>query len=68
MDFAYSPKVEALRAGLQAFMDEQVVPEIGAWQREVEAGTWPPSMIGPLKAARARRGPLEPVPAGPRGR
>ncbi len=53
MDFAYSPKVEALRAGLQAFMDEQVVPEIGAWQREVEAGIWPPSMIGPLKA-RAR--------------
>ena len=53
MDFAYSPKVEALRAELQAFMDERVVPLIGAWQREVEAGVWPPSVIEPLKA-RAR--------------
>ncbi len=50
MDFAYSPKVEALRAELQAFMDQRVVPWIGAWQREVEAGVWPPSMIEPLKA------------------
>jgi acyl-CoA dehydrogenase len=54
MDFAYLPKVEALRTELQAFMDQRVVPEIGAWQREVEAGVWPPSMIEPLKqAARA---------------
>ncbi len=54
MDFAYSPKVEALRTELRAFMDQRVVPEIGAWQREVEAGVWPPSMIEPLKqAARA---------------
>jgi acyl-CoA dehydrogenase len=54
MDFAYSPKVEALREKLHAFMDQRVVPEIGAWQREVEAGVFPPSMIEPLKqAARA---------------
>jgi acyl-CoA dehydrogenase len=54
MDFAYSPKVEALRAQLSAFMDQRVVPAIGAWQREVEEAVWPPSMIEPLKqAARA---------------
>jgi acyl-CoA dehydrogenase len=50
MDFAYSPKVEELRSRLLGFMDEHVVPQIPAWQREVEAGAWPPSMIEPLKA------------------
>ena len=50
MDFAYSPRVEELRARLGAFMEARVVPQIGAWQREVEAGAWPPSMIEPLKA------------------
>jgi acyl-CoA dehydrogenase len=50
MDFAYSPKVEALRAQLRAFMDRHVVPRLADWQREVEAGAWPPSMIEPLKA------------------
>jgi acyl-CoA dehydrogenase len=49
MDFAYSPKVEALRAQLGAFMDRHVVPRLGDWQSEVEAGHWPPSMIEPLK-------------------
>ena len=50
MDFAYSPKVEALREQLRAFMDRHVVPRLADWQREVEAGAWPPSMIEPLKA------------------
>src|SRR5690606_23170528 len=49
MDFAYSQKVEALRAKLGAFMEEHVVPRLADWQREVEAGVWPPSMIEPLK-------------------
>ncbi len=49
MDFAYSPSVEALRQRVRAFMDHHVVPLIGAWQREVEAGVWPPTMIEPLK-------------------
>ena len=49
MDFAYSPKVEALRELLRTFMDRHVVPRLGDWQREVEAGVWPPSMIEPLK-------------------
>jgi len=56
MDFGYSPKVEELRARLGAFMESRVVPEIGAWQGEVEAGAWPPSMIEPLKAAAKAEG------------
>ena len=55
MDFAYSAKVEALREQLRAFMDTHVVPRLADWQREVEAGAWPPSMIEPLK--RRRPGP-----------
>jgi acyl-CoA dehydrogenase len=49
MDFAYSPKVEALREQLRAFMDRHVVSRLADWQREVDAGVWPPSMIEPLK-------------------
>jgi acyl-CoA dehydrogenase len=45
-----------LRARLRAFMESQVVPEFGAWQHEVEAGAWPPSMIEPLKAAARAEG------------
>jgi acyl-CoA dehydrogenase len=56
MDFAYSPKVEDLRTRLGGFMDRRVVPQIGAWQHEVEAGAWPPSMIEPLKAAARAEG------------
>ena len=56
MDFAYSPKVEDLRARLRAFMDQRVVPQIGAWQHEVEAGLFPPPLIEPLKAAARHEG------------
>ena len=56
MDFAYSPKVEALQEQLRTFMDQRVVPEIGAWQREVEAAVWPPSLIERLKAAARAEG------------
>ena len=56
MDFAYSPRVEDLRARVGAFMEAHVVPRIGAWQREVEAGVWPPSMIGPLMAEAKAQG------------
>ena len=50
MDFAYTPAVEALCRRVRAFMDHHVVPQIGTWQHEVEAGVWPPSIIEPLKA------------------
>jgi len=49
MDFSYSAKVEELQSRLKAFMEQHVVPAIPAWEREVAAGTYPPSIIAPLK-------------------
>ncbi|MEM9439517.1 MAG: acyl-CoA dehydrogenase family protein [Pseudomonadota bacterium] len=49
MDFGYSSRVEDLRTRLEAFMEQHVIPAIPAWEREVAAGVYPPSMIGPLK-------------------
>lgn len=50
MHFAYSPRVEALRQQLRAFMDEYIVPRVGAWQMEVAAGAYPVSFMEDLKA------------------
>ncbi|SFH94949.1 acyl-CoA dehydrogenase [Bosea sp. OK403] len=50
MDFAYSDKVEALRAKLQDFMDAHVQPADAAWKHEVEAGRYPIALIDGLKA------------------
>ncbi len=50
MDFDYSPKVEELRARVQRFMDEHIVPRIGRWNEEVHAGTYPVSFMEDLKA------------------
>ncbi|WP_321887666.1 acyl-CoA dehydrogenase family protein [Paraburkholderia bannensis] len=49
MDFAYSPKVEALRAQLNAFMDTHIVPRIHQWHEEVNAGQYPVSFMEALK-------------------
>ena len=49
MDFAYSPRVSDLRTRLRAFMDQNVVPRIADFEREVEAGTYPPSFMAGLK-------------------
>ena len=49
MDFSYSSRVVDMRGRLQAFMEQHVVPAIPAWEREVAAGVYPPSMIEPLK-------------------
>lgn len=54
MDFATSPKVEALRERLLAFMDDHVVPRIADWHAEVGQGSFPVSFMGELKH-RARR-------------
>lgn len=50
MDFAYSDKVEALRARLQDFMDAHVQPADVEWKHEVEAGRYPMALIDGLKA------------------
>jgi acyl-CoA dehydrogenase len=49
MDFAYSPKTEALRAKLQAFMDDHVIPENIAWERAVHEGRFPIEIMERLK-------------------
>ena len=49
MDFAYSPKVEELRARLLAFMDEHVLPADATFHEEVEAGRYPLGLLDGLK-------------------
>jgi acyl-CoA dehydrogenase len=50
MDFGYSPKVEALRERMNAFMDDHVVPANIPWHRLYSAGTYPLEVLEPLKA------------------
>ncbi len=50
MDFAYTPKVEALRQRVRAFMDDHIVPRLCAWRDEVHAGHYPVSFMDDLKA------------------
>ena len=50
MDFAYSPKVQELRARLIAFMDEHIYPNEAAFLAEIEANrasgnAWVPTVI-----------------------
>jgi acyl-CoA dehydrogenase len=56
MNFAHSHRVEALRAQLEQFMEELVLPRLDDWKREVEAGTYPVSFMGELKAAAKNAG------------
>ncbi len=50
MDFSYTSKTQALREQLSNFMDQYIVPRIGAWQQEVAAGIYPVSFMEDLKA------------------
>lgn len=50
MDFAYSPRVEELRAQLTHFIDDYVTPNLDAWHREVESGQRHPQLVEDLKA------------------
>ncbi|WP_321869482.1 acyl-CoA dehydrogenase family protein [Paraburkholderia tropica] len=49
MDFAFSPKVDALRTQLRTFMDTHIVPRIHQWHEEVNARKYPVSFIEALK-------------------
>jgi acyl-CoA dehydrogenase len=50
MDFEYSPKVQALRQNLEAFIERFVLPYNGAWHRSVAQGVHPPPFMEDLKA------------------
>ena len=56
MDFSYSVKVEGLRAQVQDFMDAHVIPRIPDWNREVTAGTFPPTFMEDLKSLARQQG------------
>ena len=50
MDFSYTPKVERLRARVNKFMAEHIVPRIRQWDEEIEQGHFPASFMENLKA------------------
>jgi acyl-CoA dehydrogenase len=56
MDFAFSPRVEALRTQLCDFMDRYVLPSATQWQREVDAGNPHPAVMEQLKALAREEG------------
>ena len=56
MDFAYSPRVEALRAQLDAFMRKHVHPVEMEFQHATEKGHHPMTILDPIKAAARSEG------------
>ena len=56
MDFAYSPRVESLRAQLDAFMRKHVSPVESAFQHAIEHGRYPMEILDPIKAAARAEG------------
>jgi acyl-CoA dehydrogenase len=56
MDFSYSQKTDQLRAQLNNFMADHVVPRIGQWKEEVGAGQFPVSFMEDLKALAKEEG------------
>lgn len=57
MDFAYSPRADALRAQLRQFLDERILPLNPRWHREVEGqGLYPPTFLDEIKDAAKAEG------------
>ncbi|MCX7171371.1 MAG: acyl-CoA dehydrogenase family protein [Proteobacteria bacterium] len=50
MDFAYTPKVEALRSRVRNFMDDHILPRVRQYNEEVHGGIYPVSFMEDLKA------------------
>ena len=50
MDFADSPRVQALKAQLQRFMQDLILPSHRDWQRWADAGVYPLDVVEPLKS------------------
>ncbi len=49
MDFQFSPRTQELQRKVRGFLDEYIVPRIGAWQAEVANGQFPVSFMADLK-------------------
>ena len=56
MDFAHSAKVEALRAHVKRFMQDEILPRNRRWLELAEAGTYPLEVVEPLKAKAREQG------------
>ena len=50
MDFAHTPRTQALRQRLDAFMQRYLLPHNPAWHRSVQEGVFPPPFMDDLKA------------------
>ncbi len=50
MDFAPSPRTLALKAQLERFMADLVLPSLSDWNRYADAGVYPLDVVEPLKA------------------
>jgi acyl-CoA dehydrogenase len=49
VDFNYSEKTLQLRARVQGFMEDHIVPRIGQWNEEIHSGQFPVSFMEDLK-------------------
>lgn len=56
MNFAYSDRSRELLQQVQLFMQQFIVPRIGAWHQEVAAGNFPVSFMDDLKALAREEG------------
>ena len=56
MDFAHSPRAQALRLQLEAFMQRYLLPYNAAWHRSVQDGIYPPPFVEDLKALAREEG------------
>lgn len=56
MDFAPSPRAQALHQRLEAFMQRYLLPYNAAWHRSVQEGVYPPPFIEDLKALAREEG------------
>lgn len=50
MDFAPSPRAQALQAQVQRFMQDLILPSHADWLRWADAGVYPLDVVEPLKA------------------
>ena len=56
MDFAHTPRSQALRQRLDAFMQRYLLPHNPAWHRSVQEGVFPPPFMDDLKALAREEG------------
>jgi acyl-CoA dehydrogenase len=56
MDFAHSPRAQALRLKLEAFMQRYLLPYNAAWHRSIQDGIYPPPFVEDLKALAREEG------------